>query len=70
MRTAPGIGHPDDVQGGRPVVTYRIVKSNTHQGLEEEINKAAAEGWEPIIVYAWNTAPNTADHAVLLRRTG
>ena len=52
------------------MVKYRIVKSNTHQGLEEEINKAAAEGWEPIIVYAWNTAPNTADHAVLLRRTG
>jgi hypothetical protein len=50
------------------VVEYRIVKSNTHTGLEEQINKAATEGWEPIIVYAWNTAPNTADHAVLLRR--
>jgi len=50
------------------VVEYRIIKSKTHTGLEEEINKAAAEGWEPIMVYAWNTAPNTADHAVLLRR--
>ncbi|HEY7466773.1 MAG TPA: hypothetical protein VIB47_08780 [Dehalococcoidia bacterium] len=48
--------------------TYRIVKSGTHNGLADEINKAAAEGWEPVIVYAWNTAPNTADHAVLLRR--
>ena len=47
---------------------YRIVKSGTHTGLEREINAAAAEGWEPVIVYAWNTAPNTADHAVLLRR--
>ena len=40
----------------------------THHGLEADINKAAAEGWEPMFVYAWNTAPNTADHAVLLRR--
>ena len=47
---------------------YKIIKSSTHTGLEAEINKAAAEGWEPVIVYAWNTAPNTADHAVLLRR--
>ena len=47
---------------------YRIVKSNTHTGLEEEINKAATEGWEPIMVYAWNTGMNTANHAVLLRR--
>jgi hypothetical protein len=46
------------------------VKSNRHDGLEEEINKAAAEGCVPIIVYAWNTAPNTADHAVLLRHSG
>jgi hypothetical protein len=50
------------------VFEYRIVKSNTHAGLEEGINKAASEGWEPVIVYAWNTSPNTADHAVLLRR--
>jgi hypothetical protein len=50
------------------VFEYRIVKSNTHTGLEKEINKAAADGWEPMFVYAWNTAPNTADHAVLLRR--
>lgn len=49
---------------------YKIVKANTHTALEKEINKAATEGWEPIIVYAWNTAPNTADHAVLLRRPG
>jgi hypothetical protein len=48
---------------------YRIIKSSTHHGLEDEINKAAADGWEPIMVYAWNTAPNEADHAVLLRRT-
>ena len=47
---------------------YRILKSGTHTGLEHEINKAATEGWEPVIVYAWNTAPNTADHAALLRR--
>ena len=47
---------------------YRIVKSKTHTGLEEEMNKAAAEGWEPVIVYAWNTAWTTADHAVVLRR--
>jgi hypothetical protein len=52
------------------VMKYRIIKSSTHHALEEEINKAAAEGWEPVIVYAWNTAPNTADHAVLLRRQG
>jgi hypothetical protein len=50
------------------VFEYRIVKSNTHTGLEEEINKGATEGWEPIMVYAWNTTPNTADHAALLRR--
>jgi hypothetical protein len=56
------------VEGGKLVFEYRIVKSNTHYGLEEEINKAAVEGWEPMFVYAWNTAPNTADHAVLLRR--
>ena len=31
------------------MVTYRIVKSSTHTGLEEEINKAAVDGWEPII---------------------
>ena len=55
-------------KGGELVAEYRIVKSNTHTGLEEQINKAATEGWEPIMVYAWNTAPNTADHAVLLRR--
>lgn len=47
---------------------YRIVKSSTHTGLEAEINKAAVDGWEPIIVYAWNTGMNTADHAALLRR--
>ena len=47
---------------------YKIVKSGTHNGLEHEISSHAAEGWEPVIVYAWNTAPNTADHAVLLRR--
>lgn len=47
---------------------YKIVKSGTHTGIEKEINKEAAQGWEPVIVYAWNTAPNTADHAVLLRR--
>jgi hypothetical protein len=50
------------------VFEYRIVKSKNHTDLEKEINKAATKGWEPIIVYAWNTAPNTADHAVLLRR--
>jgi hypothetical protein len=47
---------------------YRIVKSNTHTGLADEINKAATEGWEPMTVYAWNTGLNTADHAALLRR--
>jgi hypothetical protein len=57
-----------DRKGGLLVFEYRIVKSNAHTGLEKEINKAAAEGWEPIFVYAWNTTPNTADHAVLLRR--
>jgi hypothetical protein len=24
---------------------YRIVKSNSHKGLEDEINKAATDGW-------------------------
>jgi hypothetical protein len=47
---------------------YKIVKSGTHTGLEQEINQRATEGWEPLIVYAWNTGVNTADHAVLLRR--
>ncbi len=55
-------------KGGELVFEYRIVKSNTHAGLEEQINKAAAEGWEPIMVYAWNTGWVTAAHAVLLRR--
>jgi len=50
------------------VFEYRIVKSSTHTGLEKEINKEATGGWEPIMVYAWNTTPNTADHAALLRR--
>ncbi len=47
---------------------YKIAKSNTHTGLEHEINKLAAEGWEPVMVYAWNTGWTSADHAVLLRR--
>ena len=48
---------------------YRIVKASTHTGLEDEINKAATEGWEPMFIYAWNTGVATADHAVLLRRS-
>ncbi len=48
---------------------YRILKADSHSALETKINKAAAEGWEPIMVYAWNTGMSTADHAVLLRRT-
>jgi hypothetical protein len=47
---------------------YRIVSAKTHTSLEKEINKAAAEGWEPVMVYAWNTGVATADHAALLRR--
>ena len=47
---------------------YRIVRSGTHTGLEDEINKAAADGWEPMFVYTWQTGVSTADHAVLLRR--
>jgi len=50
------------------VFVYRIVKSNTHTGLADEINRAAADGWEPVMVYAWNTGLNSADHAALLRR--
>ena len=61
--------HRLDVHEGRDnVFEYSIRKSGTHTALAEEINRAAADGWEPVIVYAWNTAPNTADHAVLLRR--
>ena len=47
---------------------YKIVKSDTHSGLEGEINRAVTEGWEPMMVYAWNTGWTSADHAVLLRR--
>ena len=47
---------------------YKIVKSSTHTGLEQEINQHASEGWEPVMVYAWNTGWTSADHAVLLRR--
>ncbi len=47
---------------------YKIVKAGTHGRLEQEINRAAADGWEPVIVYAWSTGAATADHAVLLRR--
>jgi hypothetical protein len=49
-------------------IEYKIVKTNTHTKLEKEINDAAADGWEPMMVYAWNSGLATADHAVLLRR--
>lgn len=48
---------------------YKIIKSKTHTGLEQEINKAASDGWEPLTVYAWNSGWSTADHAVVLRRS-
>jgi hypothetical protein len=50
------------------VFEYKIIRTKTHTELEQEINKEAMEGWEPVMVYAWNTAPNTADHAALIRR--
>jgi hypothetical protein len=49
-------------------IEYKIVKTNTHTKLEKEINDAVTRGWEPVMVYAWNTGIGTADHAVLLRR--
>ncbi len=54
--------------GGKALFEYKIVKAGTHTGLETEINQAAADGWEPVAVYAWNTGWTSANHAVLLRR--
>lgn len=47
---------------------YFIAKEGTHDKLTELINRAAAEGWEPVNVYAWNSGQLGAIHACLLRR--
>lgn len=47
---------------------YRILREHSHNDLEDKINDAARDGWEPVMVYAWNTDFNHADHACLLRR--
>ena len=59
---------PASSKGESDVFEYKIIKSKTHTGLEQEINKAASDGWEPLTVYAWNSGWSTADHAVVLRR--
>ena len=56
-----GTNRPQDIE-------YKVVREESHDKLEKELNDRADDGWEPVSYAMWSRDHSSAEHFAILRR--